>query len=297
MTNRRRQAERPRLISVIIPVRNGEAHVADQLAALAAQSYRGGWELVVADNGCTDATMDIVYDWRDRVPSLTVADATVRRGLNHARNAGAGAARGDFLAFCDCDDVADPGWLEAMAQAARHADLIGGRNEWEALNDSVIRAWRPSRPMTSLMRDHGFLAYAPGGNLGVWTSVACELGWDEQFTFGSSDQCFSWRAQLAGYRLAFAPDALMQLRFRRSLAATARQFYGYGRSGPQLHRAFRHAGIPPPDNRAALRRWRWLASELPSLWADSTRRGNWVRTASFRLGRLVGSVRARALVL
>src|SRR5687767_10581339 len=113
-----------------MPVLDGEAHIGDQLAALAAQTYRGDWELVVVDNGCTDRSMDIVREWEPRLPSVTIVDATARRGLNRARNAGAAAARGDFLAFCDADDVATHGWLEAMAEGATGADMIGGRLEW-----------------------------------------------------------------------------------------------------------------------------------------------------------------------
>ena len=290
-------ASLPELISVIIPVLNGEAHIGEQLAALASQTYRGRWELVVADNGCDDRTMTIVGAWQDRLPHVTIADATAKRGINRARNAGAAAARGDFLAFCDADDVVAAGWLEAMALAAPDAHLVGGRNEWESLNSSAVIAWRPSGPMTDLMRDHDFLRYAPGGNLGVWAAVAREAGWDERFEFGGSDQAFAWRVQLAGYRLAFAPDAVVQLRFKDSIRATARQFYRYGRSGAQIHRAFRDAGIPRSDNRAALGRWRQLTVQLPDLWASRERRGCWVRMAAFRLGRLVGSVRARALVL
>lgn len=282
---------------MIIPVLNGEAHVAEQLAALASQTYRGRWELVVVDNGCTDRTLEIVRSWLDRLPAVTIADARTTRGLNHARNAGAAAARGDFLAFCDADDVATRGWLEALAEAARHADLVGGRNEWETLNDPMVVAWRPSRPMTDLMRAHDWLRYASGGNLGVWTSVAREIRWDERFTFGGTDQVFAWQAQLAGYRLVFAPNAVMQLRFRRSIAAMARQYYRYGRAGPELHLAFRGAGIPPPDNRTALLIWRRLIVGLPDLVVSRERRGAWISKASYRFGRLVGSVRARNLVL
>jgi hypothetical protein len=184
-----------------------------------------------------------------------------------------------------------------MAAAAPHSDLVGGRNEWETLNEPTVIAWRPADPMTDLMRDHGFLRYAPGGNLGVWASVAREIGWDERFVFGGSDQAFAWQVQLAGCRLAFAPDALVRQRFRRSIRATARQFYRYGASGAEMHRAFRGAGIPKPDNRAALARWYQLALRLPDLWSTRERRGNWIRAAAYRLGRLVGSVRARTLVL
>ena len=147
------------------------------------------------------------------------------------------------------------------------------------------------------MREHNWLQYASGGNLGVWASVARAVGWDERFSFGGSDQAFAWSAQVNGYRLAFAPDALMQLRFRDSIRATARQFYRYGRVGAEVYLAFRGAGIPKPDNRPALEIWRQLVTRLPDLWSSRERRGNWIRRASYRTGRLVGSVRARALVL
>lgn len=289
-------ALRPTLVSVIMPVLNGADHMAEQLAALSAQTYRGAWELVVADNGCTDATLDIVRRAAG-LPAVRIADATAKRGLNHARNAGAAAARGELLAFCDADDVAAPGWLEAIVDAARDAEIVGGRLEFDALNEPAVRAWRPQRPMTALVRDHGFLPYAPGGNLGVWVTVAREIGWDEAFSFGSSDHAFAWRAQLAGHRLAFAPDAVMHQRFRRSVPAMARQFYRYGRSGPQLYRAFRDAGMPRPDNREALARWRRLIAEIPDLWRSAESRGRWVRGAAFRFGRAVGSVRTRVLCL
>jgi glycosyltransferase involved in cell wall biosynthesis len=293
----RRAVRCPELVSVVIPVLNGEEHIADQLAALAAQTYGGAWELVVVDNGCTDRTLEIVRSFAPRLPQVTIADARARRGLNHARNVGAATAHGDFLAFCDADDVASAGWLEALASAAGDSDVIGGRLEWEALNDPVARAWRPQAPMSDLISDHGFLRYAPGGNLGVWTQVAREIGWDERFTFGSSDHGFAWNAQLAGYRLSFAADALMQQRFRTTLWSLARQQFRYGRSGPLLQRTYRDLGIPAPDNRAAVRIWRRLFETVPDLWHSRERRGHWIRLAAFRLGRLVGSVQTGVVCL
>jgi glycosyltransferase involved in cell wall biosynthesis len=252
---------------------------------------------VVVDNGCRDRTLEIVRNKAHRVPELRVVDAKAKRGLSHARNVGAALARGDFLAFCDADDVVTAGWLEAMAAAAPHSDLVGGRLMWDTLNEPTVIARRRNPPMTGLNRDHDWLRYASGGNLGVWTSVAREIGWDESFVFGASDQVFAWRAQLGGYRLAFAPDAVVQMRFRRSLAREARQFYRYGKAGARVYRTFRGRGIPRPDNRAALGMWAELARRIPDLWASSERRGNWVLNLAYRLGRLTGSVRARALVL
>src|SRR5437660_1895674 len=106
---------RAALISVIVPIRNGERHVAEQLAALRRQTYGGTWELIVVDNGCSDRSMEIVEHCRDQLPGLVIVDARRRRGLGRARNAGASAARGELLAFCDADDAVAPTWLEALA--------------------------------------------------------------------------------------------------------------------------------------------------------------------------------------
>jgi glycosyltransferase involved in cell wall biosynthesis len=287
----------PSLVSVVMPVLDGEAHVGDQLAALAAQTYTGEWELIVVDNGCRDRTLEIVRGCAPQLPSVTIADATAQRGLNRARNAGVRAARGDLLAFCDSDDVVSEGWLAAMVEAARGADLVGGRLDTVRLNDAAIRAWRPKGPITALVRGHDFMAYAPGGNLAVWTRVAREIGWDERFEFGSSDHGFAWQAQMAGHTLAYAHDAVIHQRFRPTMRAMARQFYRYGASEPLLYRAFRDRGMPAPDNGAALRRWGLLARTVPDLWRSSDARGTWVRRAAFRLGHIEGCIRARVLWL
>jgi glycosyltransferase involved in cell wall biosynthesis len=287
----------PTLVSIVVPLRNGERWIGDQLDALAAQRYADAWEVVIADNGSTDGGVRVARAYAPRLPALTIADASRRRGINHARNAGARAARGDLLLFCDADDVVAPGWIEAMVEAVRSADIVGGQLSVELLNDPLNRAWRPAPSTPGLGATHGFLPYPPGGNLAVWTTVARELGWDERFRYASSDQEFGWRAQLAGYKLGFAPRAVVHQRFRAGLAAMAWQQCVHGMSAPKLVRAFRRHGVPAPDNRAAVARWRWLAANVSDLWCSPELRGRWVRRAALRVGRLAGSIRHLKLCL
>jgi GT2 family glycosyltransferase len=239
--------------------------------------------------------MQIVESWRNRLPALVVVDARTRRGLGHARNAGAAAARGDFLAFCDADDVTAPGWLDELAGAAPHGDLVGGAIEQEELNGRLQRAWQPSDPLTSLLSSYGFMPYPPGGNCGIWADVAREIGWDESYTFGSSDIDFGWRAQLAGYRVAFAPGALIRRRFRITLRSTVKQYFRYGVSEPLLFRRWRRHGMGR-DTGEAFGMWRWLALSLPLLRSE-TGRGHWLRVAALCCGRICGSLRWRVVYL
>jgi len=50
---------RPNFVTVVLPVRNGGAHIERQLRALAGQTYEGAWELLVVDNGSSDASVEL----------------------------------------------------------------------------------------------------------------------------------------------------------------------------------------------------------------------------------------------
>jgi glycosyltransferase involved in cell wall biosynthesis len=281
-----------------MPVLDEQATILAQLAALAQQRYDGAWELVVVDNGCSDRSMHLVEQWRAHLPGLTIVDARSRRGLNYARERGTAAARGDFLAFCDADDVVTPGWLAALTQAARDADVVGGPLDFEELNDELRQVWWPRSRMTGLRHGgYGFLHYAAGGNCGIWTDVARAVGWDQSFAFGSSDIEFSWRAQAAGYRVGFAPGAIVRHRYRPSLRGMLRQQFAYGYSEALLYRRFRGSGLPPSSTREALRRWGWLVRRGLDLVGSRERRGRWLVVAAHRCGRLAGTVRWRVVFL
>ncbi len=124
-------------ISVILPVLNGAATLEAQLGSLAHQTYRGRWELIIADNGSSDKTREIAEAWRLRLRTMVVLDASGRPGPAAARNAAARVARGDIFAFCDADDVASPRWLEACAAASDQHQFIGGGLDYYSLNPSA----------------------------------------------------------------------------------------------------------------------------------------------------------------
>ena len=289
------QADRkpfPSLVSVIIPARNGAAVLPGQLEALANQDYDGAWEGVVVDNDSHDATADVALAWKTKMPQLRVITAR-RHGVSHARNAGAAAARGDVLLFCDQDDVATPSWLRAMTSAARTADLVGGYLDFATLNSPHARSVRMPRPRDRLPVIHGFLPFAAGSCLGVRTDVFTALGgFNKAYADCGGDVEFCWRAQLASYSLGYARDAVMQYRLRDRLWPMARQSFCYGQSAPRLFRDFHAHGMPPRNTRQAVKGWRWLVRHLPHLTSPD-RAAGWIYMFGGSLGLLVGSLRYR----
>lgn len=102
-------------ISVIIPSYNDAGYLAACLAALAKQA-RPADEVIVVDNGSTDATADVA-----RAAGARVVDEPLR-GIWPATAAGFDAASGDVLARLDADSVPDPGWLAEIERRMSRPD-------------------------------------------------------------------------------------------------------------------------------------------------------------------------------
>jgi GT2 family glycosyltransferase len=96
------------LVSVIIPVFNGDRTLRDCLEAVCRSTYRNV-EVLVVDDHSTDGSPDVVRQFPCRLIQMEQ-----NRGAAAARNRGAGLARGDLLVFLDADIVIEPDTLEKM---------------------------------------------------------------------------------------------------------------------------------------------------------------------------------------
>ncbi len=284
------------MISVVIPARNEAARLSKQLDALGAQTFDGAWEVIVVDNGSTDETAARAMAYSGRLPGLRVADASSRRGVSHARNVGASVARGDFLLFCDADDVVTPTWLDRMAAAAETCDAVGGGLE------KLMPPKRAGAPLLVRTNDlrhwPGFLPYASGANCGVRASLLREVGgFDERYVGGGDDCDFFWRLQLEGRRVCFVPDAVVEYQERAALRIVALQFFRYGFADARLFRDFRGRGMPRRSLLTVGREWLHLWLLAPWYWIDRARRRQWVKSVARRIGRVGGSIRLRVWYL
>jgi glycosyltransferase involved in cell wall biosynthesis len=286
----------PALVTVAIPVRNGAAVIGEQLSALAAQEYGGAWELLVVDNGSTDATRNVVEGFRDRLPSLRIVTEP-RAGIGPARNRALREAAGEILLICDADDIVQPGWLAAMVRASASYAMVGGRCVAGLVSDPLAVAWRGELPADRLPLALDTHPFVPGGNCAVRVEAARAIGgWDETFAGGADDVDFSWRLAQAGHALGFAPDAVLAYRYRSGLRSLVKQFYRYGVTEVPLHRRHQDWGLPRYRLRDLAARWLALLRSAPAQLRRQPERGVWLREASYRSGRLAGSIRHRHLL-
>jgi glycosyltransferase involved in cell wall biosynthesis len=288
-------ADDPLDLSVILCVRNGAATIREQLDALVASSWDGTWEILVVDNGSTDATPEIVAGYVLDHRRVRVTQATDHAGLSYARNVGVAEARGRAVAFCDDDDRVDPGWVAAMGEALRHHPVVASHMVYETMSGQASLDGRADFQGDHIEKLYGMplVNGASGWSRALWLSLG---GNDEAMRTTGEDFDMALRAHLeAGVVPYFAVDAVYNCRRRSGFRATYRQARAYGRSRVELYRRFGRGRV---SRRRELRRtllgWYWLVRSLPSLRRPEART-LWAWRAGQRVGRLEGSVHSRTL--
>lgn len=97
----------PMPISLVIPSYNRGSLIGQTIKSALTQTVPFA-EIIVADDGSSDNTMDVLRSFGDQIRILQLAHG----GVQQARNAGAAAALGDYCTFCDSDDLLEPQFVE-----------------------------------------------------------------------------------------------------------------------------------------------------------------------------------------
>jgi glycosyltransferase involved in cell wall biosynthesis len=113
------------LVSVIIPCFNAELYLLQAIQSVVNQTYTS-WQLVIVDDGSTDATQSIISELSSKLGPKLVTIRTPNRGACSARNTGVAAAAGRYVAFLDSDDYWHSEKLKVQVEYLQgHPQLAG----------------------------------------------------------------------------------------------------------------------------------------------------------------------------
>ena len=282
-------------VSVVVAVHNGEDALHELLASLARQDFEQRYEVIVSDDGSTDATATIARSFAGHIP-LVLCESAKRRGPAAAMSAGAALASGQVLAFCDHDDVVHEAWVRSLSATACRERLVAG-----AIHRMKSDRAASGEPMdtNALIAYYGYLPWSMTANLGVWRDVFDEVGGFTEVLQRSHDADLCWRLAARGVELAYEPAAIVFKRPRSGAMPTFRQYLRYGLDHPLLFRRHRDHGMPRRSPSEAA--WRYAETAVSVATALRYPRSPSAIPAAARagqdLGRLVGSIRWRTRYL
>ena len=250
------------MISIVMPFRNAAATLPECIASIHAQTYRD-FEVVAIDDRSTDDSAELC-----RRAGFRVIEA---HGLVNALNAGMDAARGEFIARMDADDVMHPGRLEAQLELIADHDVVG--TQVELFPDDEIRAGYREyvRWQNAVLTHEQIAANRFVESPFAHPSVMMRRGF--AYADGPFPEDYElWLRLLAqGARMAKVPRVL--LRWRESAGRTSRVDPRYSREAFDRLRA-RSLGPLLPDEfvvwgagQRARRRVR-LLGRMPAAWVD-----------------------------
>lgn len=152
-----------RLVSVIVPVYNSEAVLERCIDSIRHQSY-STLEILLVDDGSTDSTGALC----DRLASEDERIAVIHKangGIASAQNAGLDAAKGDFIAFCDNDDIMAKRNIELLLGAIERSGADMAKGRWEQVSPDIypedlkILASQGTQPHRLVTFSHALTAY------------------------------------------------------------------------------------------------------------------------------------------
>ncbi|MBE9030966.1 glycosyltransferase family 2 protein [filamentous cyanobacterium LEGE 11480] len=201
-------------VSVVIPAYNAERFIAQTLDSVLAQTFTA-FEVIVVNDGSTDETQSIVEHYLltdDRVRLINQSN----QGISATRQRGKAAAKGDFIAFLDADDLWLPHNLEVhLRHFAGHPKLgiSFGRVEFMHLDGTPTGVLSTSR-LQGIEPEHLFYEnlLTTTSNAIVRREVFDQIGGFDVDLCGTEDQEFFLRTCCFGWNVEGVEDVLVRYR-------------------------------------------------------------------------------------
>jgi cellulose synthase/poly-beta-1,6-N-acetylglucosamine synthase-like glycosyltransferase len=271
------------LVSVIVPVRDGESTIAECLDSILATDYpEDRREIMVVDNGSSDGTAAII---RER-PVRYLREP--RRGVSNARNRGIAESGGEILAFVDADCVVEPQWLAELVRAFDDPEVGAAAGDLQHVAPTTAAERQAARLLGNWQRFafNSNPAYPITANAAYRRDVLKHIGGFDPHMTRAQDVELGLRFQgRSGRRLAYAERATARHRNRSTQIGFFRQQLGWAYGAGLVGAKFEAMGgdpVQPPRVREIGRTARGLGIVL---LAAVRRRGRreWIEDAWFDL--------------
>jgi glycosyltransferase involved in cell wall biosynthesis len=261
------------LVSVIIPIYNGETDLPELIKCLYQQTYpKELVEYLLVDNNSSDRTSIILAEAKQKASyqGIKLRHLTEKQIQSSyaARNLGIRQAKNDILVFTDADCRPQADWLAKIVQPFSNSQIGIVVGEVVALpGQTLLEKYADRNHLMSqkFLLEHPFFPYGQTANIAIRKQAFYEVGLFRPYLSTGGDADICWRIQKeSSWQLTYAPDAIIQHRHRSNFKNFRSQFRRYGSSNRYLHELhgvdlMRELTLKETFYRLS----RWLLKELP----------------------------------
>lgn len=224
-------------VSVIIPNWNGLEHLNVCLTSL--QKQEGvKFEVILVDNGSTDGSQSYI---RDNFPEVKLIELNENRGFTGANIVGYANSKGDIVTLLNNDTEVERLWLATIVDAFQRYPEVGivaskmllfdRRDHFHTAGDFYRLDGIPGNRGV-WQKDIGqydreeYVFSACGGSAAYRRSMIDEIGFlDQSYYFSCEDTDLSWRAQLAGWKVLYVPEAVVYHKLQATGGSVTASYY------------------------------------------------------------------------
>lgn len=122
------------MVSIIMPSYNSESYIAASITSVIHQTHQD-WELIIVDDASQDNTCNIVLGLSKKDKRIKLIPQTRNLGAGTARNTAIKAAKGNYIAFLDSDDIWKPNKLKKQLEYMQSKDIAICFSSYELIDE------------------------------------------------------------------------------------------------------------------------------------------------------------------
>lgn len=232
------------MISVVIPIYNEEKNISETLGSIYNNNILP-YEVIVADGGSTDQTVDII---KEQFPQVKIVN-NPRKNAASGRNVGIKHAKGDVIAFTDGDCIVSTNWIEEIQNAFARYDIdgLGGKVKIAKPINHIEEYW--GNLAWNLIMNFGDKQYQVNqctlndafvtANCAYSRNLLKRInGFNNWFANNAEDVDLCWRAIKAGAKLIYEPSVVIYAHNVTTVKGVAKKSFRNGYSSSKLQKKY-----------------------------------------------------------
>jgi len=226
-----------KFVSVIVCTYNRREMLRECLDSIFSQTYPDDkYEVVVVNDGSTDNTEEILREYQEKAKCKFKWVSQENSGISVAINKGIRTADGEIICFTADDCIVDKNWIMKLVVEYK-SEIIGGVGG-NLITYAIENMMERYTDEKKLLNQENYFDPIIGANISYSRDAIQKTGFIDESLMSCEDVDYGIRVRLNGYKIRYAPEAVISHKHHATLKRLLRQQHNYGRGYARMHKKY-----------------------------------------------------------